>query len=115
MRQFKHHEQKLLRKVNLYQWKGDDNMVRSGKDRMEIIRSKYLGWDGSINITTLDLTKLGTSSCMWVVLHGEDLHSETLSDGGDGSSDPSITQYPDGLSIQCSQSWLIPPMQPLTP
>ena len=26
MRQFKHHEQKLLRKVNLYQWKGDDNI-----------------------------------------------------------------------------------------
>ncbi|KAL7536711.1 hypothetical protein ACHAWF_005538 [Thalassiosira exigua] len=26
MRQFKHHEQKLLRKVSLYQWKGDDSI-----------------------------------------------------------------------------------------
>ena len=26
MRQLKHHEQKLLRKVSLYQWKGDDNI-----------------------------------------------------------------------------------------
>ncbi|EJK46693.1 hypothetical protein THAOC_34630 [Thalassiosira oceanica] len=26
MRQLKHHEKKLLRKVSLYQWKGDDNI-----------------------------------------------------------------------------------------
>lgn len=26
MRQLKHHEQKLLRKVSLYSWKGEDNI-----------------------------------------------------------------------------------------
>ncbi|KAF4726108.1 CCA tRNA nucleotidyltransferase, mitochondrial, partial [Perkinsus olseni] len=31
MRQLKPHEQKLLRKVNLYQWKRDDNNVREAK------------------------------------------------------------------------------------
>ena len=31
MRQLKHHERKLLRKVNLYQWKGTDDNVRVAK------------------------------------------------------------------------------------
>ena len=30
MRQLKHHEQKLLRKVSLYSWKGDEN-IRAAK------------------------------------------------------------------------------------
>ena len=37
MRQLKHHEKKLLRKVNLYAWKGDAN-IREAK----IIRRYHL-------------------------------------------------------------------------
>ena len=48
MRQLKHHEKQLLRKVNLYSWKGDSN-IRVAK----ILRTYYIQVRKAIVISLL--------------------------------------------------------------
>mmetsp|Transcript_18304 Transcript_18304/g.25820 ORF Transcript_18304/g.25820 Transcript_18304/m.25820 type:complete len:113 (-) Transcript_18304:13-351(-) len=62
MRQLKHHEQKLLRKVSLYSWKGDENIKVSKILRRYHIQNRedYVAYNRLCGMVTKLASKLKT-------------------------------------------------------